>query len=74
MKYLASQMETEYPAAASFIKKHFYVDDGLISVDSVDTAIKLVREAQNLCAKGKLHLHKFTSNNREVLESIPDSE
>lgn len=74
MKYLASQKEKDYPAATNFIKKHFYVDDGLISVDSVDAAIKLVREAQNLCAKGKLHLHKFISNNRKVLESIPDSE
>lgn len=32
----------------------------------------LVREAQNVCAKGRLHLHKFVSNNREVLESIPE--
>ncbi len=74
LKYLASQNEKDYPAAASFIKKNFYVDDGLISVESVNSAIKLVREAQTVCAKGKLHLHKFISNNREVLESIPDSE
>ncbi|XP_047674812.1 uncharacterized protein LOC125145551 [Tachysurus fulvidraco] len=73
MKYLASQNEKEYPAAANFIRKNFYVDDGLASVD-VDTAINLVKEAQNVCAKGRLHLHKFISNNREVLESIPDSE
>lgn len=74
MKYLASQNEKDFPTAANFIKKNFYVDDGLISVDSVDTTIKLVREAQNLCAKGKLHLDKFISNSREVLETIPDSE
>ncbi|KAK2887882.1 hypothetical protein Q8A73_019330 [Channa argus] len=73
MKYLASQNEKEYPAAANFIRKNFYVDDGLISVDSVNTAIHLVREAQSVCAKGKLHLHKFISNNRAVLETIPDS-
>ncbi|XP_056236444.1 uncharacterized protein LOC130172051 [Seriola aureovittata] len=74
LKYLASQNEKDYPAAASFIKRNFYVDDGLISVESVDSAIKLVREAQTVCAKGKLHLHKFISNNREVLESVPDSD
>ncbi|XP_049318702.1 uncharacterized protein LOC125780534 [Astyanax mexicanus] len=74
LKYLASQNEKEYPDAANFIKKNFYVDDGLFSVKSVDTAIKLVRDAQNVCARGKLHLHKFISNNREVLESIPESE
>lgn len=70
MKHLASQNEICYPAAASFIRKIFYVDDGLISLESVDKTIKLVKEAQALCTKGKLHLHKFISNNRRVLESI----
>ncbi|XP_048041384.1 uncharacterized protein LOC125265300 [Megalobrama amblycephala] len=69
LKYLASMNESEYPLTASFIRNHFYVDDGLISLESVEVAIKLVK-AQALCAKGKLHLHKFISNNREVLESI----
>ncbi len=70
MKHLASQHEAEYPSAAGFIRKHFYVDDGLISLESIDEAIKLVKEAQALCTKGKLRLHKFLSNKREVLESV----
>ncbi|XP_068136058.1 uncharacterized protein [Hyperolius riggenbachi] len=74
MKHLASQNEISYPSAANFIKKNFYVDDGLISLESADSAIKLVKETQELCAKGNLHLHKFISNNREVLESICESE
>jgi hypothetical protein len=48
-------------------------DDGLASVESEDAAIQLVREAQSLCEKGELHLRKFISNSREVLESIPES-
>lgn len=67
MKHLASQNEKEFPSAASFIRKHFYVDDGLISVETVVEAIEFVKEAQAVCAKGKLHLHKFLSNN---LDSI----
>lgn len=74
MKYLACKHEKDYPMAASFIRKHFYVDDGLISVDSVEEAVQLITEAQNICAKGKLHLHKFVSNSRDVLDSIPNSE
>lgn len=70
MKHIASQNEKRYPEAASFIRKHFYVDDGLISLESVDEAVKLVKETQALCAERKLHLHKFISNSREVLESI----
>ncbi|KAL1279106.1 hypothetical protein QQF64_025779 [Cirrhinus molitorella] len=70
MKYLASQNEKKYPAAASFIKSNFYVDDGLISVKNVDSAIKLVEEARNVCAKGKLRLHKFISNNRKWYKMV----
>ena len=44
--------------------------DGLTSVESVNVAIDLVREAQTVCARRKLQLHKFISNSREVLESM----
>ncbi len=74
MKYLASKYEKDYPLAASFIRKHFYVDDGLVSVNSIEKANKLVKEAQEVLAKGKLCLHKFVSNSRKVLSSIPESE
>ncbi|KAL6480076.1 hypothetical protein MHYP_G00111090 [Metynnis hypsauchen] len=67
----AEKVDTQSePGKICFIRKHFYVDDGLISVKSVGEAIELVKEAQSVCAKGKLHLHKFLSNNREVLDSI----
>ena len=74
IKHLASLNEQEYLLAANFIRKNFYVDDGLISVESVAVAVKLVEESQALCAKGKLHLHKFISNNRKVLESVSVSD
>ncbi len=74
MKYLASKYEKDYPLAASFIRKHFFVDDGLVSVDSIEKVNKLVKEAQEVLAKGKLRLHKFVSNSRKVLSSIPESE
>lgn len=72
LKYLASINDSEYPLAAIFIRNLFYVDDGLISLESVELAIKLVDEAQAVCSKGKRHLHKFISNNREVLEYISE--
>ena len=74
MKYLANQNESEYPLAADFIRNNFYVDDGIVSLESVDRAIKLVKEAQAVCAKGQLRLHKFISNDRVVLESVCESE
>ncbi|XP_045070211.1 uncharacterized protein LOC123484206 [Coregonus clupeaformis] len=57
-----------------FIQKNFYVDDGLASVESENQAIQLVKEARELCRTGKLRLHKFISNSKEVLATIPEEE
>ncbi|KAL6463232.1 hypothetical protein MHYP_G00276230 [Metynnis hypsauchen] len=59
---------------ASFVMKDFYVDDGITSIDSTENAIKLARQARELCALGGLRLHKFVSNSKAVLESIPSTE
>lgn len=63
-----------YPQGSRFVMRDFYVDDGLTSVGSTKDAIQLAREARELCAKGGLRLHKFMSNDRDVLESISPSE
>ena len=57
--------------AARFIQDDFYVDDGLKSVPTELAAIKLSEDSKDLCAEGGLRLHKFMSNSRKVLESIP---
>ena len=40
--------------AAVFKPRNFYVDDELISVDSVKETKQLIREAEEICAKGNL--------------------
>ena len=57
--------------AAEFVRNDFYVDDGLKSVPSVSQAIALIQDTKKLCASGGFNLHKFLSNEREVIESIP---
>ncbi|KAL3973900.1 serine/threonine kinase 17 [Sarotherodon galilaeus] len=74
LKHLAKENETQFPLASQFIMKDFYVDDGVTSTASIKEAIQLAQEAQTLCASGGLRLHKFVSNNKTVLESIPASE
>lgn len=37
-------------------------------------AIQLVKESRALCKTGNLRLHKFVSNNKEVMSSIPPEE
>ena len=57
--------------AADFVKRNFYVDDGLKSVQSVDQAKELIKNTKSLCQRGGFRLHKFTSNSKEVLSSVP---
>ncbi|KAJ8411417.1 hypothetical protein AAFF_G00162250 [Aldrovandia affinis] len=73
LKYLARQHKDDYPSASAFIEE-LYVDDGLTSVPSIEEAKKLIVEAQELCKRGGLRLHKFNSNEREVLDSVDPSE
>ena len=74
LKYLASSNEETHPEAAHFIKRNFYVDDGLGSVDSTEKAIEIIKSATEICREGGLRLHKFASNSERVLEAVPESE
>ena len=74
LRHLATVYEESFPAASEFIKTNFYVDDGLASVATEEEAIKLIKEAQTLCERGGLRLHKFNSNSDIVMQEIDPSE
>jgi hypothetical protein len=57
--------------AADFLQNDFYVDDGFTSLSTNKEAIDLIQTTQAMCASANLRLHKFASNRREVLESLP---
>ena len=59
---------------ADFLRHDFYVDDGLKSVCTTTQAIKLIHDAKEMCAKGGFRLHKFVSNNKEVIRSISEKD
>lgn len=42
------------------------VDDGLKSVASVEEAVELANDIQEMCKRGGSNLHKFTSIRKEV--------
>lgn len=74
LKYLARQYQVDYPAASDCVENNFYVDDRLINVSAVEEAKELIVEAQELCQCAGLSLHKFNSNNKEVLTCVAPSE
>ncbi|KAK3752073.1 hypothetical protein QZH41_005572 [Actinostola sp. cb2023] len=62
------------PEAVETVKRNFYVDDCLKSVDGEQEAIRLVDELHRLLARGGFRLTKWVSNSRCVLDSIPEPE
>ena len=61
-------------AGAEFLRRNFYVDDGLKSVASIEEAVELVKDIKEMCKRGGFNLHMFTSNRKEVIEQIPVSD
>ncbi|KAL7879005.1 hypothetical protein AOLI_G00099790 [Acnodon oligacanthus] len=75
LKHISAERQGRFSDyTIKFIQRNFYVDDGLASVASTSQAIQLVKEARELCSTGKLRLHKFISNSKEVLATIPKEE
>ena len=75
LKTTADQYEkTCNSPVADFIRRNFYVDDGLKSVQSFEQAKELIKNTKSLCQRVGFRLHKFTSNSREVLSSIPQED
>ena len=72
LKKTADDHEQEFGfKAADFLRKDFYVDDGLKSVPSTSDAMELICKTKEMCWRGGFNLHKFTSNKREVIKAIP---
>ena len=72
LKKVADLYEPEYGKdAAEFVRKGFYVDDGLLSVPTVEDAASLVTRTRNMLKRGGFVLHKFLSNSTEFLQTLP---
>ena len=73
VKQNAIELAEEYPLAAKEDHEAFYVDDGLTRADSVESAIVLQRQLQDLFTCGGFFLRKWNSSDPRVLLAIfPD--
>ena len=57
--------------AMKFVRRNFYVDDGLASLPTAQQAIALVTATQAMLRTANLRLHKIVSNSIEVMEAFP---
>ena len=53
------------------VKRNFYVDDCLKSVESAKNAVEFMHQLTSILSKGGFRLTKWLSNSSEVLNCIP---
>ena len=57
-----------------FVTKHFYVDDGIMSTESEEGTVSILKMTQVALTKYNIRLHKITSNSPEVLRHFPEED
>ena len=75
LKKAAADHETELNTeAAESIRRDFYVDDWIKSVDDPQHAIKLMKDVKAILIQSGFKLTKFMSNDRQIVKMIPEEE
>ncbi|XP_047032142.1 uncharacterized protein LOC124638995 isoform X2 [Helicoverpa zea] len=71
---LANKYEKLYPLASSIIKNNQYVDDIIYSNNNLETTVSARDQLRDLLKLGSFNAHKWSSNNENVLSTIPSNE
>ncbi|XP_047029975.1 uncharacterized protein LOC124637506 isoform X2 [Helicoverpa zea] len=71
---LANKYEKLYPLASSIIKNNQYVDDIIYSNNNLETTVSARDQLRDLLKLGSFNTHKWSSNNENVLSTIPSNE
>ena len=71
MKQNALEHIDTHPHAVQVVLDSFYVDDGLTSANSIEEAVQLRKQLQELFALGGFVLHKWKCSESAVAERIP---
>ena len=51
---------------------NFYVDDLLKSVETEESAVRLIRDVKAMCQAGGFNLTKFILNKKKAIQSVPE--
>ena len=73
MRKIADDNEADFSEEAiDTLRRSFYMDDMIRSVDSVEAAKKLIPDMMALLDRGGFKLGKFMSTHREVIDTVPE--
>lgn len=70
MQQCALDQQMKYPKAAAVVLNDFYMDDGLFGCHTVNEAVQLIKDLDNLMKAGGFDLRKWQCSISEVLKSI----
>ena len=70
LKELARSQITLYPKSSYIILNDSYIDDFVSGTDSLDEAISICKNLQEICFSAKFNLRKWSSNNEELLKTL----
>lgn len=68
---LADKYQDKFPLAALAMRENTYVDDIIAGADNVEQLVELKKQLIELLKLGNFVLHKWTSNNMDILCDIP---
>ena len=71
LKQLALDEGYKFPIAAEIILNDFYVDDVITGADTLQELNEKRKQLNDILALGGFQLHKWSSNSRNFLNSIP---
>ena len=72
LRITAIDNEARYAEEASKTLLHnFYVDDLIKSVETEESAVRLIRDVKAMCLAGAFTSTKFISNKKKLLQSVP---
>ncbi|XP_058964951.2 uncharacterized protein [Pocillopora verrucosa] len=74
MRRNADENGEDLPLGVKAVYKCFYMDDGLSSTDSREEAIELRKQMTVLLRRGGFHLHRWLTNDQDVLATIPQQD
>ncbi|XP_041920573.1 uncharacterized protein LOC121684581 [Alosa sapidissima] len=73
LRKTADDNQGNFPAEViQAVKENFYVDDCLKSMASEEEAVQMVKHLTALCQRGGFTLTKWISNNRTILQTLPE--
>ncbi|XP_055527394.1 uncharacterized protein LOC129720009 [Wyeomyia smithii] len=71
---IAIDERQEFPMASKIVEDYFYVDNALFGFNEIAEALEAQKQLNQLLKSGGFHLHKWSSNDHRLLQTVPEAD